>query len=220
MKDNYWLMGPIYDVMSYAFAGRSLLKCKCFMLTSDHLQPGDKVLFAGVGHGKEAIIAAERGADVTVVDLSEAMLTKFREGVAKSGKELNIRIVHTDILKFEEYDSYDMVVANFFLNSFDEALMSKIFRHLIKQGKDGANIVVGDFAFPEGNVFARLAKKFYWYAAIILFWLTTGASVHPVYDHVTQMKKMGLRFVDKKHSTFLGMNAYTSYLGKKALIHS
>jgi len=216
MKDKYWLMGPIYDALSYVFAGNSLLKCKCFMLTPDHLKPGDKVLFAGVGHGKEAIIAAERGAEVTVVDLSEAMLAKFREGIAKSDKPLNIRIIHSDIMKFEEYNRYDMVVANFFLNSFDETFMNTVFKHLIKQGKEGANIVVGDFAFPDGNLLARITKRFYWYTAIILFWITTGAAVHPVYNHVTQMKKMGLRFIDKKHSTFLGMNTYTSYLGKKA----
>lgn len=215
MKDKYWLMGPIYDALSYLFAGNSLLKCKCSMLTPDNLKPGDKVLFAGVGHGKEAILAAEQGADVTVVDLSEAMLTKFKEGVAKSDKELTIRVIHSDIMKFEEFDRYDMVVANFFLNSFDEAFMNSVFKHLIKQGKSGAHIVVGDFAFPEGNVLARMTKRFYWYSAIILFWMTTGAAVHPVYNHVTQMKKMGLRFIDKKHSTLLGMNTYTSYLGKK-----
>ncbi len=216
MKDKYWLMGPIYDALSYLFAGNSLLKCKCSMLTSDHLKSGDKVLFAGVGHGKEAILAAEQGADVTVVDLSEAMLTKFKVGVEKSEKNLNIRIIHRDIMTFEEFSHYDMVVANFFLNSFDEAFMTSVFSHLIKQGKAGAHIVVGDFAFPEGNIIARATKQFYWYSAIILFWMTTGASVHPVYNHVAQMKKMGLTFIDKKHTTLLGMNTYTSYLGKKA----
>ncbi|UZE96652.1 class I SAM-dependent methyltransferase [Alkalimarinus alittae] len=215
MKDKYWLMGPIYDALSYLFAGNSLLKCKCSMLTPDNLKPGDKVLFAGVGHGKEAILAAEQGAEVTVVDLSEAMLTKFKEGVAKSKQDLNITIIHSDIMAFENVNHYDMVVANFFLNSFDEPFMNAVFKHLIKQGKPGANIVVGDFAYPEGNIFARVTKRVYWYSAIIIFWLTTGAAVHPVYNHVAQMKKMGLKFIDKKHSTLLGMNTYTSYLGRK-----
>ena len=216
MKDKYWLMGPVYDALSYLFAGNSLLECKCSMLTPDHLKPGDKVLFAGVGHGKEAILAAERGADVTVVDLSEAMLSKFKEGVAKSEKPLNIKIIHGDIMKFKNFNHYDMVVANFFLNSFDESFMTAVFKHLIKQGKEGANIVVGDFAYPEGNIIARITKIFYWYSAIILFWITAGASVHPVYNHVAQMKKLGLKFIDKKHSTLWGMNTYTSYLGRKA----
>lgn len=215
MKDKYWLMGPIYDALSYLFAGNSLLKCKCSMLTPDHLKPGDKVLFAGVGHGKEAILAAEQGAEVTVVDLSEAMLNKFKEGVAKSEKNLNIQIIHNDIMAFENFNQYDMVVANFFLNSFDEPFMTSVYKHLIKQGKPGAQIVVGDFAYPEGNLFARVTKRFYWYSAIILFWLTTGAAVHPVYNHVVQMKKLGLKFIEKKHSTLFGMNTYTSYLGEK-----
>ena len=77
------------------------------MLTSEYLKPGDKVLFAGVGHGKEAIYAAELGAEVTVVDLSRAMLTKFEEGIKKSGKSLNIKIKHSDILTVDDFGEYD-----------------------------------------------------------------------------------------------------------------
>ncbi|MCG8613622.1 MAG: class I SAM-dependent methyltransferase, partial [Pseudomonadales bacterium] len=115
MKDKYWLMGPVYDALSFVFAGNAIYRCKCSMLTPEYLKEGDKILFAGVGHGKEAIYAAEHGAEVTVVDLSEAMLDKFREAIAKTGKELNIRIVHSDIMTFDERGKYDMVVANFFL---------------------------------------------------------------------------------------------------------
>ncbi|PID41730.1 MAG: SAM-dependent methyltransferase [Proteobacteria bacterium] len=215
MKDKYWLMGPVYDALSFVFAGNSILKCKCSMLTPEYLKPGAKVLFAGVGHGKEAIYAAEQGAEVTVVDLSKAMLDKFREGVKKSGKPLNIRIVHSDIMKFGEVGHYDMVVANFFLNVFSEDFMAKVLAHLITLGKDDAYIVVGDFALPEGHFFAKLIKNIYWYIAIIIFWVTTGAAFHPVYDYYGHMKKQGLAMLDKKHTRVFGFNGYTAILGQK-----
>ncbi|ARU54249.1 ubiquinone/menaquinone biosynthesis methylase [Oleiphilus messinensis] len=216
MKDKYWLMGPVYDALSFVFAGNAIYRCKCSMLTPEYLKEGDKILFAGVGHGKEAIYAAEHGAEVTVVDLSEAMLDKFREAIAKTGKELNIRIVHSDIMTFDERGKYDMVVANFFLNVFDETFMAKVLAHLITQGKADAYVVVGDFALPEGSVMARAVKRVYWYSAIALFWATTGAAMHPVYDYFRHMKQQGLDILDKKHTQVLGFNAYTALIGRKS----
>ncbi len=215
MKDKYWLMGPIYDAFSFLFAGNSILKCKCSMLTPENLKPGDKVLFAGVGHGKEAIYAAEQGADVTVVDLSKAMLDKFKQGLDKTKKDLKINIIHSDIMKIEEFGKYDMVVANFFLNVFSESFMAEVLKHLIKLGKKDASVVVGDFALPEGNILARLAKRVYWYLGIGLFWITTGAALHPVYDYRRHMIRQGLDVVDQKYSRLLGINIYSAFLGKK-----
>ncbi|MCP5205918.1 MAG: methyltransferase domain-containing protein [Hahellaceae bacterium] len=214
-KDKYWLMGPVYDALSWVFAGNAIFKCKCSMLTPEYLKPGDKVLFAGVGHGKEAIYAAERGAKVTVVDLSEAMLDKFREGIAKSGKNLDIRVIHNDIFKFEEFGEYDMVTGNFFLNLFPESMVADVLAHLIKLGKEDAYVVISDFAFPQGNPLAKLFKNLYWYTAILIFWATTGAAVHPVYDYRRYMIEAGLDMQDEKHTEVLGIDAYTSFLGKK-----
>lgn len=214
-KDKYWLMGPVYDALSWVFAGNAIYKCKCSMLGPEYVKPGDKVLFAGVGHGKEAIYAAERGADVTVVDLSEAMLNKFREGVEKTGKPLNIRIVHSDIFKFEEYGQFDMVTGNFFFNLFPESMVADVLAHLMKLAKTNGYIVISDFAFPQGNPLAKLFKNVYWYTAILIFWATTGAAIHPVYDYRRYMEQAGLDVQDEKHSQVLGIDAYTSFLGKK-----
>lgn len=214
-KDKYWLMGPVYDALSWVFAGNAIYKCKCSMLTPEYIQPGDKILFAGVGHGKEAIYAAERGAEVTVVDLSEAMLNKFRQGVEKTGKDLNIRIVHSDIFKFEEFGQFDMVTGNFFFNLFPENMVPDVLSHLIKLTKTTGYVVISDFAFPQGNLFARLFKNFYWYTAILIFWATTGAAIHPVYDYRRYMEHAGLDVQDEKHSQVLGIDAYTSFLGQK-----
>lgn len=78
-----------------------------------------------------SIRAAELGADVTVVDLSETMLRKFAEAQGKEAPHLNIRRIHSDIMKVDEFEQYDMVVANFFLNVFDEDMMVRVLEHLI-----------------------------------------------------------------------------------------
>ena len=107
-------MGHFYDFGCYLISGKSIQCCRVSNLI--HLKAGDKVLFAGVGHGRDALFAAQLGADVTVVDLSETMLRKFSKILKSERVKTNIRQIHGDIMQFNEIEKYDMVVANFFLN--------------------------------------------------------------------------------------------------------
>lgn len=215
-KDKYRLIGPAYDFLSALYSGRSIHQCKIGMLTPDQVRPGDKVLVAGVGHGKDAIHAAELGAEVTVVDLSETMLNKFEEGLQRSGNaDLNIRKVHADIFEFAELEGFDIVVANFFLNVFDESTMPKVLAHLVALTRKGGKVIVGDFAYPKGNIISRFFKKAYWYCAVSIFWLLTNNAMHSIYNYPQHMRRQGLVIRDTKHYKLLNMNCYWSILGHK-----
>lgn len=213
MKDNYKFVGHFYDFLSNIYSGKSIQHCKVAML--DHLKPGDKVLFAGVGHGIDAVYAAKRGAEVTVVDLSETMLRKFQRNLEKNGVKIHIRQVHSDILQFQEFERYDMVVANFFLNVFQRDMMLKVLQHLIKLGKPGAKVVVGDFSYPTGNVLSRAFKVLYWYGAVGFFWIFTKNAFHNIYNYPETMRQLGLEVTEKKHFRLLLLNCYWSLLGQK-----
>ncbi len=214
-KDKYWLMGPVYDALSWVFAGNAIYRCKCSLLTEPWLKPGDTVLMAGAGHGKEAIFAAERGAKVTVVDLSEAMINQFRQALAKRGGNLDIRVVHANIFDVREFGQYDVVTGNFFLNLFPENRVAEVLGHLVALTRPGGHVIISDFALPQGNPLARLFKQVYWYTAILIFWATTGAAIHPVYDYYSYMEKAGLAMRAVRHTRFLGIDAYTSMIGQR-----
>ena len=79
MSDKYRMIGPLYDILATIFSFGQIDRCKCGM--HDRIRPDMEVLFAGVGQGIDAIEAASLGAQVTVVDLSETMLTVFRTRV-------------------------------------------------------------------------------------------------------------------------------------------
>jgi demethylmenaquinone methyltransferase/2-methoxy-6-polyprenyl-1,4-benzoquinol methylase len=214
MRDKYKLVGPIYDWLSAFYSGKSIHRCKVAML--DKLRPGDRVLFAGVGHGRDAVHAARLGADVTVVDLSATMLKKFQANLEREGiVDVRIRQVHSDIMLVEEFEQYDMVVANFFLNVFEQDMMLRVLAHLIRLGRPGAHIVVGDFSFPTGNVFSRLFKTLYWYGAVGFFWLFAGNAFHNIYNYPEWMKKFGLQVSEQKHYKLLLLDCYWSVLGRK-----
>ena len=88
MRDKYKYIGPVYDFLSNLYSGKNIHRCKTAMLDVETVKPGDRILFAGVGHGRDAIRAAELGAEVTVVDLSETMLRKFADAQHKEGEDV------------------------------------------------------------------------------------------------------------------------------------
>lgn len=215
MRDKYKYIGPVYDFLSNLYSGKNIHRCKTAMLDVETVKPGDRILFAGVGHGRDAIRAAELGADVTVVDLSQTMLRKFGDAQQEEAPHLTIHRIHNDIMKVDDVGHYDMVVANFFLNVFDETMMVKVLEHLIRLGKPEARIVVGDFCYPTGNIVARMLKKLYWYMAVFFFWLLANNAFHKIYNYPEHMQRLGLDVTEKKHFKLLNMNCYWSILGQK-----
>ncbi len=213
--DKYRIVGPAYDFLSNLYSGRSIHRCKIAMITPDNIRKGDRILFAGVGHGRDAMRAAELGAHVTVVDLSETMLKQFRQNLKQTNAKLKIRQVHSDIMAFKELQKYDMVVANFFLNVFNREMMSSVLAQLIQLGKPGAKIVVGDFSYPSGNIVSRAFKVLYWYGAVIFFWLLARNALHNIYNYPEYMERLGLEIKEKKYYKLGIVNCYWSVLGQK-----
>ncbi|MBP1710852.1 MAG: class SAM-dependent methyltransferase [Deltaproteobacteria bacterium] len=216
VKDKYRIVGPLYDFLSNLYSGRSIHHCKIAMINKDNVKKGDRILFAGVGHGLDAIQAAELGANVTVVDISETMLNQFRQKLKKNNPKLKIRQVHSDILEFNEFKKYDMVVANFFLNVFYQDMMTRVLEQLVRLGKPGAKIVVGDFSYPTGNIFSRAFKVIYWYGAVLFFWLFARNAVHNIYNYPEFMENAGLVIKEKKYYKLGIINCYWSVLGEKS----
>jgi demethylmenaquinone methyltransferase/2-methoxy-6-polyprenyl-1,4-benzoquinol methylase len=210
MRDKYWLAGHIYELTTSA----AVNQCRVAML--DYLQPGEKCLFAGVGHGGDAIYAALRGADVTVVDTSKTMLAKFQHNLDKiqQVKDTPIAVtqVQSDILEVADYEQYDMLVANFFLNVFYRDTMLKLLAHLAQLGKPGAKIVIGDFAYPDGHLWSRVSQSLFWYGVATTYWVLAGNAVHPIYNYPEEMKQLGLLVLEKKY-----FHGYWSVLGQKRI---
>ncbi len=214
MKDRYSIVGPFYDLMSIVYSFNQIDRCKIAML--DRIKPDSKVLFAGVGHGIDAIAAAELGAKVTVVDLSATMLERFNKRIGNKTFTNPIRQLHQNILETDEFETYDMVFAHFFLNVFSEKMMIEVLGHLTKLAKKEGFVVVGDFTPPKGNWIARFFQILYWRMADLFFWMATKNALHPVYDYQKHMQDLGLKIKTVKYFRMLFDERYYSILGQKA----
>ena len=213
MRDKYKFIGLFYD-FGCTFMSGKLIQC-CRISNFQSLKPGDKVLFVGVGHGRDALYAAKCGAQVTVLDLSETMLKKFRNVLLKEQSQFHIEEIHSDVLNFHEFAKYDFVVANFFLNVFSQTKMIQILKHLIKLLKQDGQIIVSDFSYPTGGLASRLIINMYWYFIVVIFYFFSGNAIHKIYPYSIIMEELGIQIQETKKFCFLNLNLFSSHLGQK-----
>lgn len=207
--DRYRLVGPFYDGLTWLASGPAIHRTRQAMLHD--LPAGSRVLFAGVGHGRDAAFAARHGARVTVVDTSATMLARSRAHLAG----LDATILHDDVRAVADRAAFDVVVANFFLNVFalDEA--RAVLAHLVTLARPGGAVVVGDFAAPSSRAWLRWVQRLHWGLALRTFHLLAGNAVRPLVDVATLLHEAGLVDVECRIERAFGLPLYAAWRARR-----
>jgi len=149
----------------------------------DQLQPGQRVLYVGVGPAFDAMAAAAHGCEVTCIDLAGDMLGRAEQRFARAG--LHATFIKGDVLTHEPAEPYDAIVANFFFNMFtpDHArqFLHRFSHVLHPQGR----LFISDFK-PTGFI-ATLNYRF-----ALMFFASLGlARWQPMNDCVALLSETG-----------------------------
>jgi ubiquinone/menaquinone biosynthesis C-methylase UbiE len=105
---RYSLYAPIYDLIA-----RRLGRKRRRSLALLNVQPGERVLLDGCGTGLDLELLP-RGASVTAIDLTPAMVAKTRERAAALGMDVDARVMDAAKLEFAD-ESFDCVVLHLIL---------------------------------------------------------------------------------------------------------
>jgi len=121
------------------------------VLERSEVRPGQRVLDIGCGTGALSVPLAERGAEVTAVDVSQAMV----DAVADQAAVRRLPNVHpvagaAEALEIEP-GSFDAVVSNYALHHLRDADKSELLRQSASWLRPGGVIVIGDMMFGRGG---------------------------------------------------------------------
>jgi demethylmenaquinone methyltransferase/2-methoxy-6-polyprenyl-1,4-benzoquinol methylase len=227
---GYGPVAAIYDELAALYSRGRIAESKRSQLA--HLMPGDRVLYAGVGRGEDALGAARLGARVTGVDLSPAMLSRFarrleREGleadlieadVARPGSASSSRPPGSPSASDELSDTlYDAVVANYFLNLFDVERAREMMRILAQRVRPGGILMCADFALPLGGGLARIWTEAYYRPANWIAWALGFCDLHPILDYERLLEPLGFRLREQRRfPVWRGENpAYVSIVAER-----
>ncbi len=152
---NYDLVARVYDTLGLIYSGGQIHAAKNSQL--GEMQAGDRVLYVGVGPGEDAVLAAQRGARVTCLDLSAQMLLQAKARMQRHG--CDAEFLQADVLQHDRQNYYDVVVVNFFLNVFSEGQMRDMLAYLVTLVRPAGKLLISDFATPQGNSLGAACRR-------------------------------------------------------------
>ena len=165
--NNYDAIAWIYDALGVIYSGGQIHAARNSQL--NEMQPGDRVLYVGVGPGEDAVLAAHHVAQVTCLDLLVPMLSLTAARMQRHG--VSAELLHGNVLEHNRHGYYDVVVANFFLNIFSQEQMQNMLAYLVTLVRPDGKLLISDFATPQGNPLARLLQAAYWGVTNLFYFL-------------------------------------------------
>lgn len=177
-RKTYDRMAPIYEGLTNVYSLGCVPRAKRSQLA--HIRPGDRVLYAGLGPGRAAVNAAERGADVTGIDLSLRMIEISRSRFEAAGIQADLH--HGDLMTYEPSERFDIVVANFLLDCFDDETRPRVVEQLSTMLVSGGRLLVTDTGRPRGSLPARAFWYGYQGIAYSTTWMQGVTPFLPVMD--------------------------------------
>ena len=175
---TYDRMAPIYEWLTDAYSFGCVPRTKRRQLS--FVEPGMRVLYVGVGPGSDALDAARRGADVTGIDLSPRMIDIASQRFDASGEEAELMVC--DLFAYEPDRPFDIVVANFLLDCFDDATRPDVAERLHGFLDRGGKVLVADTGRPRGSLMGRASWYLYHGIAYATTWIQGITPFVPVMD--------------------------------------
>jgi len=155
--DNDFVAG-VYDKLAWVYDltfGPSLHPGRIRAIRSMGIKPGDRILEVGVGTGINAPLYP-RECPVTGVDLSEPMLEKARERLARNGVH-NVRLMQMDAANLEfPDDSFDIVYAPYLISVVPDPI--KVAAEMRRVCRKGGRIVILNHFRSPNFLLSRLER--------------------------------------------------------------
>jgi ubiquinone/menaquinone biosynthesis C-methylase UbiE len=183
---SYESVAWCYDEIAELYSLGRIARAKAWEV--EQMRAGEAVLYAGIGGGEDALLAARCGVDVTGVDLSRAMLDRTRRRLQDEGLKAELHCV--DLFDHQR-SGYDAVVANFVLNVFSRENMRAALTHLAGLVRPGGRLMVADFAPPSPHPVSRWLTVAYYRPINWAAWAMGLCALHPIYDYTTELSRLG-----------------------------
>jgi len=167
-REYYSLVKKVFDILApfYDIVAAPLSRLRGRVVDFTGAEKGSKILDVATGTGKQAFAFAEKGYDVTGIDLSEAMLKVANK--KNRYKNVNFQVADATNLPFEDY-SFDVASVSFALHDMPLTIREKVLKEMVRVTKPEGMIVIVDYALPRNRIgrfliyhFVRLYEREYY----------------------------------------------------------
>ena len=144
VKKVFDILAPFYDIVVTPFS-----RLRGRVVTFTGAAQGSRILDVATGTGKQAFAFAEKGYDVTGIDLSEAMLRVANK--KNRYKNARFQVADATNLPFED-NSFDVSNVSFALHDMPLIIREKVLKEIVRVTRRPGMIVIIDYALPKNRV--------------------------------------------------------------------
>lgn len=144
--NDFNAIAPIYDLLKHlVFWGRLEQAKRAFL---DRISHHSRVLIIGGGSGQVLKYLDELGIDL-LVDYIEQSKGMIRQARARELKNLKVNWFQQSALDFDTNQTYDIVIANFVFDLFEEESLNRLLILVRNWIKSDGQLLVADFQIKK-----------------------------------------------------------------------
>ncbi len=147
-KKLFAAWAPFYDIITMPIAG---VRHKVVEIAG--AKDGSSILDVATGTGKQAFAFAQKGYDVTGIDLSEAMLNVARR--KNRYPNLKLEIGDATSVPFKN-NSFDISCVSFALHEMPFTIIEKVLREMLRVTRPEGNMLIVDYVLPRNKIGSSL----------------------------------------------------------------
>ncbi len=150
-REYYALVKKVFDILApfYDTVTAPLSKLRARVVDFAGAEKGSRILDVATGTGKQAFAFAEKGYDVTGIDLSAAMLKVANK--KNRYKNVKFQVADATMLPFED-NYFDVVCISFALHDMPLTIREKVLKEINRVTKQEGVIVIVDYTLPRNRI--------------------------------------------------------------------
>jgi len=162
-------------------------------LAFQYIPTGSRVLEIGCGTGSLSLLMAERGAQVTAIDISAGMLSEAQFKAEEAGLANAITFQQLDVTELSDHfeaHSFDVIVSTLAFSEFPPEVLQYALKEITQLLKPEGQLLIADEIIPEG-AWARFIFQIVRIPLVILTWILTRATTTPLQQFPKTLTEAG-----------------------------
>lgn len=192
---NYCRMANIYNPITKLISMNGNQRSQQYFLK--YVKENVSALNIGCGSVSFGIDLGSKCKNVTAIDISPKMVAIAKKNAIEKNLQKNINFICSDILQYEPETKYDIVFANFFLNTFKQKDVSKVLKHILSMVKPGGLFCIAD-EVNANKVISRIELLLFRPMLTLFHSILANHPFHPIYDHKPIILENGFDLIDEK----------------------
>ena len=173
-------------------------------MIAEVVEPNDEILDIGCGTGTLALRCLKKGAKVTGLDSSEFMLEQAEKNATEHGVSDRLQLIKDSVTQLRKYfqeESFDIIVATASLGEFPKSYLDYILRDCARILKKGGRLIIADEVQPEKRI-SRFLYKIVMGIVWIPQFLIVRRVCYPIKDLDNIIESAGFE-IEEKHNISL-----------------